>query len=106
MNETLEYLIQYLIVSVALFAIGIYGLISKRNALRLLFSVEILANAGILNLVVFSRYLAVTNVTGQVFALFGIALLAAEAAVGLALILVAYRIRNDIDVLELREMKG
>lgn len=101
-----ESLLQYLIVSVALFSIGVYGLIAKRNALRLLFSIEILANAGVLNLVVFSRYLPVASVTGRVFALFGIAVLAAEAAVGLALILAAYRIRKDIDVLELREMKG
>jgi NADH-quinone oxidoreductase subunit K len=55
---------------------------------------------------VFSRYLAVSNVTGRVFALFAIALLAAEAAVGLSLILAAYRIRKDIDVLEMREMRG
>ncbi len=101
----MESLLQYLMISVALFAIGVYGLVSKRNAIRLLFSIEILANAGVLNLVVFSRFLPATNVIGQVFALFGIALLAAEAAVGLALILVAYRIREDIDVLEMRELK-
>jgi len=101
----MESLLQYLMISVALFAIGVYGLVSKRNAIRLLFSVEILANAGVLNLVVFSRFLPAANVIGQVFALFGIALLAAEAAVGLALILVAYRIREDIDVLEMRELK-
>jgi NADH:ubiquinone oxidoreductase subunit K len=95
-----------MIVSIALFAVGVYGLISKRNALRLLFSIEIIANSAILNLVVFSRYLNVTNITGQVFALFAIAILAAEAAVGLALILVAYRIRKDIDVLEMKEMRG
>jgi|TARA_B100001971_G_scaffold21583_1_gene16740 NADH:ubiquinone oxidoreductase subunit K len=102
----LESALQYLIVSVALFAIGVYGLIAKRNAIRLLFSIEIIANSAILNLVVFSRYLAVSNVTGRVFALFAIALLAAEAAVGLSLILAAYRIRKDIDVLEMREMRG
>jgi len=95
-----------MIVSIALFAVGVYGLISKRNALRLLFSIEIIANSAVLNLVVFSRYLNVTNITGQVFALFAIAILAAEAAVGLALILVAYRIRKDIDVLEMKEMRG
>ncbi len=102
----MESVLQYLIVSVALFAIGVYGLIAKRNALRLLFSIEIIANSAILNLVVFSRYLAVASVTGRVFAIFSIALLAAEAAVGLSLILTAYRIRKDIDVLEMREMRG
>ncbi len=102
----MESLLQYLIVSVALFAIGVYGLIAKRNALRLLFSIEIIANSAILNLVVFSRFLPAVNVTGRVFAIFAIAILAAEAVVGLALILVAYRIRKDIDVLEMREMRG
>ncbi|MEE9585481.1 MAG: NADH-quinone oxidoreductase subunit NuoK [Nitrososphaerales archaeon] len=102
----MESLLQYLIVSVALFAIGVYGLISKRNALRLLFSIEIIANSAILNLVVFSRFLPAVNVTGRVFAIFAIAILAAEAVVGLALILAAYRIRKDIDVLEMREMRG
>lgn len=102
----MESLLQYMIVSIALFAVGVYGLISKRNALRLLFSIEIIANSAILNLVIFSRYLNVVNITGQVFALFAIAILAAEAAVGLALILVAYRIRKDIDVLEMKEMRG
>ncbi len=102
----MESLLQYLIVSVALFAIGVYGLIAKRNALRLLFSIEIIANSAILNLVVFSRYLPAASATGRVFALFSIALLAAEAAVGLALILAAYRIRQDIDVFEMKDMKG
>jgi NADH:ubiquinone oxidoreductase subunit K len=95
-----------MIVSVALFSVGVYGLIAKRNALRILFSIEIIANSAILNLVVFSRFLNVANITGQVFAIFAIALLAAEAAVGLSLILVAYRIRKDIDVLEMKEMGG
>ena len=102
----MESVLQYLIVSVALFAIGVYGLVAKRNALRLLFSIEIIANSAVLNLIVFSRYLSVANATGRVFAIFAIALLAAEAAVALALTLGAYRIRKDIDVLEMKEMKG
>jgi NADH-quinone oxidoreductase subunit K len=93
-------------VSVALFGIGVYGLIAKRNAIRMLFSIEIIANSAILNLVAFSRYLPSTDITGRVFSLFAIAVLAAEATVGLALILAAYRIRKDIDVLELKELKG
>lgn len=102
----METLLQYMIVSLSLFAIGVYGLISKRNALRLLFSIEIIANSAVLNLVVFSRFLPMLNMTGQTFALITIAILAAEAAVGLALILVAYRIRQDIDVYEMKEMRG
>lgn len=95
-----------MVVSIALFAIGVYGLISKRNALRILFSIEIIANSAVLNLVVFSRFLPMINITGQTFALITIAILAAEAAVGLALILVAYRIHKDIDVFEMKELRG
>ncbi|MFC1754503.1 NADH-quinone oxidoreductase subunit NuoK [Thermoproteota archaeon] len=95
-----------MVVSIALYAIGVYGLISKRNALRLLFSIEIIACSAVFNLVVFSRFLPMLNMTGQTFALITIAILAAEAAVGLALILVAYRIRHDIDVYEMKEMRG
>jgi len=102
----LESLLQYLVVSIALFAIGVYGIVSKRNALRILFSIEIIANSAVLNLVVFSKFLPMVNITGQTFALITIAVLAAEAAAGLALILVAYRIHKDIDVFEMKELQG
>jgi len=100
----LESIIQYLVVSIALFSIGVYGLITKRTAIRMLFSVEIISNSAVLNLIAFSRYLPDVSATGQVIAIFFIALLAAEAAVGLSIILVSHRIRKDIDVLEMREM--
>ena len=99
-------LIHYFIVSGILLSIGIYGLIGKRNALRMIFAIEIIINAAILNLVAFGRYLPTPNITGQTFAMFGIALAAAEAAAGLALVLVAFRLNNDIDVLELNKLKG
>ena len=67
-------LIDFVLVSVVLFAIGIYGLVVKRNAIRMLFSIEIIANAANLNLIVFARNLH--NVQGQVFALFSIAIAA------------------------------
>ena len=95
-----------MVVSIALFVIGVYGLIAKRNALRLLFSIEIIANSVFFNLVVFSRFLPGANVIGQTFTLFAIAISATEAVVGLALILVAYRVRKDIDVMEMDELKG
>lgn len=100
----MESIIQYLVVSIALFSIGVYGLITKRTAIRMLFSVEIISNSAVLNLIAFSRYLPDVSATGQVIAIFFIALLAAEAAVGLSIILVSHRIRKDIDVLEMREM--
>jgi NADH:ubiquinone oxidoreductase subunit K len=97
-------LLNYVLVSVVLVAIGIYGLVVKRNAVRMLFSLEIIANAANLNLVAFSRNLS--NAQGQVFALFSIAIAAAEVAVGLGIIIIAYRLYKDIDVEEFKSMRG
>jgi len=97
-------LIDFLIISIALFSIGIYGLVVKRNAIRMIFSIEIIANAANLNLVAFSRH--VNNVEGQVFALFSIAIAAAEVAVALGIIIIAYRLYKQIDVHEFRSLKG
>jgi len=72
----------------------------------MLFAIEIIVNAANLNLVAFSRNLPVPNVTGQTLALFSIAIAAAEVAVGLALIIVAYRLYREIDVKEFRSMSG
>ena len=100
MNE----LIDYVIVSVVLVALGIYGLVVKRNAVRMLFALEIIANAANLNLIAFSRNLS--NAQGQVFALFSIAIAAAEVAVGLGIIIIAYRLYKEIDVEEFKSMRG
>jgi NADH:ubiquinone oxidoreductase subunit K len=94
----------FLIVSIALLAIGIYGISVKRNAIRMLFAVEMIINAANLNLVAFARFLP--NSQGQTFALFSIAIAAAEVAVGLALIIVAYRIYKNVDIAEFRSLKG
>jgi NAD(P)H-quinone oxidoreductase subunit 4L len=95
----------FVLVSVMLFAVGIYGLVTKKNALRLLFAVEIMINAANINFVAFSQYMQVDAV-GQTFVLFSIALAAAETAVILAIIVVAYRLHKDIDVSELKSMGG
>ncbi len=100
MNE----LIDYIIASTILVAIGIYGLVVKRNAIRMIFAIEIIANAANINLVAFSR--SVNNAQGQLFALFSIAIAAAEVAVGLGIIIIAYRLYKEIDVEEFRSMKG
>jgi NADH:ubiquinone oxidoreductase subunit K len=97
-------LIDYIIVTIVLVAIGIYGLVVKRNAIRMIFSIEIIANAANLNLVAFSR--SVNNAQGQLFALFSIAIAAAEVAVGLGIIIIAYRLYREIDVEEFRSMRG
>ena len=106
-------LADFVLVSAMLFGIGIYGLVTKRNALRLLFAVEIMINAANLNFVAFNQYLpyaSTTNVTanalGQTFVLFSIALAAGEAAVILAIVVVAYRLHQDVDVSELKTLEG
>ena len=103
-NVIMSELLDFVIVSMVLVAVGIYGLVVKRNAIRMLFSIEIIANAANLLLVAFSRGLP--NAQGQVVALFAIAIAAAEVAVGLGLIIVAYRLYKEIDVAELRSMRG
>jgi len=97
-------LIDFVLVSVALLGIGIYGLAVKRNAIRMLFAIEIIINAANLNLVAFARFLPHSG--GQTLALFSIAIAAAEVAVGLALIIVAYRMYQNVDIAEFRSLKG
>jgi NADH:ubiquinone oxidoreductase subunit K len=99
-------LVNYLIVSAALLGIGIYGLTVKRNAIRILFAIEIIVNAANLNFAAFTRYMNPAQVTGQVIVFYSIAAAAMEAAVGLALILVAFRLNSTIDVRKLDKLKG
>lgn len=99
-------LTDFVMVSAMLLGIGVYGLVTKRNALRLLFAVEIMINAANLNFVAFGQYLFASNAVGQTFVLFSIALAAAEAAVILAIVVVAYRLHQDIDVSELKTLAG
>lgn len=97
-------LVDFALVSVALLAIGIYGLAVKRNFIRMLFAVEIVINAANLNLVAYARFLP--DSSGQTLALFSIAIAAAEVAVGLSLIIVAYRMYRNVDVAEFRSLRG
>ena len=97
-------LIEFVLVSIVLLGIGIYGLAVKRNAIRMLFAVEIIVNAANLNLVAFARFMPHSG--GQTLALFSIAIAAAEVAVGLALIIVAYRMYKNIDIADFRSLKG
>jgi len=93
----------YLLLSSAIFCIGLFGILTRRNALYFLMSVELMMNAAILNLVAFSFHWG--NLTGQTFALFAIALAAAEVAVGIGIILALYRNFGDIDVMEAATMR-
>ena len=97
-------LIDFVLVSIALLGIGIYGLAVKRNAIRMLFAVEIIVNAANLNLVAFARFMPHSG--GQTLALFSIAIAAAEVAVGLALIIVAYRMYKNVDIADFRSLIG
>jgi len=86
----------YLLVAAALFAMGLYGVLARRNAVAILMSIELMLNAVNINLVAFWRYQAPEAVTGQVFAIVVFAVAAAEAAVGLALIISIYRNRQTV----------
>ena len=97
-------LIEFVLVSIAMLAIGIYGLSVKRNAIRMLFAIEIIVNAANLNLVAFARFIPDSG--GQTLALLSIAIAAAEVAVGLALVIVAYRLYKNIDIANFRSLKG
>lgn len=87
----------YLIISAILFCIGLYAVLSRRNAIQILIGIEFMINAGILNLVAFSKFDRI-NSGGQVFALFAIVLAAATVAVALAIILNVYKKHNTIDL--------
>ncbi|SFG03273.1 NADH-quinone oxidoreductase subunit K [Halopelagius inordinatus] len=93
----------YLLLSAALFCIGLFGILTRRNALLLLMSVELMLNAANINLVAFSFVWG--NVTGQTFALFTMALAAAEVAIGLGIVLVLYRNFDGVDVTDATTMR-
>jgi len=88
----------YLILSAVLFSIGLYGVLAKRNAVVILMCIEIMLNAVNIALVAFSRYVVPVLLTGQIFAIFVMVVAAAEAAVGIAIIIAIYRNRESIDV--------
>ena len=95
----------YLIVAAALFCIGLYGALARRNAVGVLIGVELMLNAVNINLVAFWRQLTPSQATGQAFAIFVLTVAAAEAAVGLALIISVYRNRHSVDVENLDLLK-
>ena len=96
----------YLLVAAALFCIGVFGALARRNAVAILMGVELLLNAVNINLLAFWRHTGPDQMTGQLFAIFVITVAAAEAAVGLALIIAIYRQRNTVNVEEIDMMKG
>jgi NADH:ubiquinone oxidoreductase subunit K len=97
-------LTDFLVVSVMLFCIGLYMIVSKRNAIQILIGIELILNAAILNLVAFGKHDRVNN-SGQIFALFAIVLAAATTAVALAIILNVYRKYKTIDPGKVNNLK-
>jgi NAD(P)H-quinone oxidoreductase subunit 4L len=95
----------FLILSAALFSIGLYGVFAKRNAIAILLCIEIMLNAVNISLAAFSRYGTPTALTGQIFVIFIMVVAAAEAAVGLAIIMALSRKRGSIDSTKIDLMK-
>jgi len=95
---------QFLLLAAVLFCIGVYGVLTRRNGVLVLMSVELILNAVNINLVAFGAFH--DNVMGDVFAVFVIAVAAAEVGVGLAMVLLMYRNRKSIDFTEVDMLKG
>ena len=98
------YLVQFLLLSAFLFCVGVYGVLARRNGVLVLMSIELILAAVNINLVAFGAFQ--DTPAGQVFALFVIAIAAAEVGVGLAIVLLIYRNRSSIDLGEVDVMKG
>lgn len=86
----------YLLVSAIMFTIGSYGIITQRSGIKILMCIELLLNSANLNLVAFSSFNG--NAAGQVFAIFSIAIAAAEAAIGFAILVALFRVRDTINL--------
>ena len=95
----------YLLLSAYLFVLGVIGVATRRNALIIFMSIELMLNAVNLNFIAFARYLPQTLLQGQIFAIFVITVAAAEAAVGLAIVLGLYRNFKTVNVDEINLMK-
>ena len=95
---------QFLILGAILFCIGVYGVIARKNAVMVLMAIELILNSVNINLLAFSQLH--NSIDGNVFALYIIAVAAAEVGVGLAMVLLIYRNRKSISLDELSEMKG
>ena len=94
----------YLLLSAALFTIGVVGVLTRRNIMIILMSIELMMNAVNINLIAFSQRLS--SLEGQVFTIFIITVAAGEAAVGLAIIIQLYRLRSTVNVDEARKLNG
>lgn len=99
-------LYHYLVLAALLFAIGVYGLLIKRNLFAILMCIELMLSAVNINFIAFNHYLPVPDATGQLMAVFSIAVAAAEAAVGLAIIFRIYAEFSTVNIDKINKMKG
>jgi NADH-quinone oxidoreductase subunit K len=95
----------YLVVSAALFSLGLFGVLTRKNAVNVLMSIELILNSANINLVAFGRF-ATASFDGQIFAVFVIVIAACEAAVALAIVLSLYRVLKTVNLDEARVLKG
>jgi len=98
-------MLQYLALAAVLFAIGVFGVLTRRNAIGILMSLELMFNAVNINLVAFNKFIGPDNLTGQIFAIFIVVIAAAEAVVGLAIVLLLYRNWQGVEMDKFNIMK-
>ena len=96
----------YLIVSAALFSLGIYGVITRKNAVAILMGIELILNAANVNFIAFNRFSGLNSLDGHGFSIFVIALAAAEAAVALAIVINLFKNIGSVDVTDADILKG
>jgi NADH:ubiquinone oxidoreductase subunit K len=91
-------LVHYIILSAVLFCIGLLGVLTQRNVIKVIMCVEIMLNAVNIALIAFSQYITPIHLTGQIFAIFVMVVAAAEVAVGIAIIIAVYRNKESVDM--------
>ena len=96
----------WLVFSLLLFSIGLYGILTRRNAVGILMAVELLLNSAAMNFVVFNRYVAPNRVDGQIMAIFVIAVAAAEVVVAMAIFVTLFKFRRTVDVAQMDRLKN
>ena len=96
----------WLILSSAFFAIGIYGFLTRRNAVALLMSVELMLNSAILNFILFDKYSVIPKIDGEIMGIFVIALAACEVVILFAILLALFRHKHTVDITKLTKLKG
>ena len=98
-------LLMYLVPSLVIFGCGVYGFITRKNMIAILISLELMLNSVDINFAVFNRYLFPGTIDGMFFALFAIAIAAAETAVALAIVINVYRVAKKVDINQITKLK-